>query len=253
MSNCARLYNIALVRHASPPIGFPFKFGLSGDHVWSGVTQLSLIEDMELRDRALVVKHSGEHRDCFMPAIQEWNLRIHLYGQEKLCHYCSQCTILYTTADNILEKKYSVIVTDGVTVGHLCCAIHNCHFPLANNHDRFCPQHYGLIQVCAIVGCTRPVVFESKTCDDPTHQAVEKTYTECGQARFELQKHLERSRISNLADSFESDGAAAGELMEEEFDVDIDSDVDADSDRGTAKKNLPVPTTKKKTLHVQFG
>ncbi|KAF8834057.1 hypothetical protein BDN67DRAFT_915716 [Paxillus ammoniavirescens] len=219
MSNCARLYNIALSNGASPPEDFPFKFELSGEHVWSAVVQLSLIEDLELRDRPLVVKHAGEQKDHFLPAIQERNLRIRLYGQEELRHYCSRCAILYTNDQDALKKKFSVIVTDGVTVGHPCCAVHNCHFPLATNHDRFCPQHYfNLINICTIVGCERPIVLASKTCDNPTHQAVEMAYTEHGQARFELQKRLERSCVSNLADAFDNAGSVE-DPAEEDFEV----------------------------------
>lgn len=96
---------------------------------------------MELQD---LVKHSSKHRDHFMPAIQEQNLYICLYGQEALCHYCSQGTVLYTITKDILEIKYSVIITNEVTVDHLCCAIYNCHFILANNHNHFFPQYYGL-------------------------------------------------------------------------------------------------------------
>ncbi|KAG2030228.1 hypothetical protein BDR03DRAFT_814794, partial [Suillus americanus] len=70
--------------------------------------------------------------------------------------------------------KLSIVVTDGVTVGHPCCGVHNCHGPLLNNCDHFCLNHLPLINTCTIIGCNCMVVPSMKTCDTPTHQAVEK-------------------------------------------------------------------------------
>ncbi|KAG2035811.1 hypothetical protein BDR03DRAFT_811573, partial [Suillus americanus] len=54
--------------------------------------------------------------------------------------------------------KVSVVVVDGVTVGHPCCAVYNCHIPLSNNHHHFCPLHSGQNDKCVIIGCDLPVV-----------------------------------------------------------------------------------------------
>ncbi|KAG1890516.1 uncharacterized protein F5891DRAFT_964873, partial [Suillus fuscotomentosus] len=194
MSNCACLYNVALSKGASPPSDFPFGFEVTGDHVWSGIVQLSLIKDLGFRAETLTVCHGGDHKDRFTEAIRARNLHIQMYGQEELRHYCSKCTILYDDdGDGIPTSKLSVVVTDGVTVGHPCCSVHNCHDPLLNNHDRFCLKHLPLVNTCAIIGCNRVVVHSMKTCDTPTHQAVEKAYTERGQARFQLQERLQRT------------------------------------------------------------
>ncbi|KAG2029274.1 hypothetical protein BDR03DRAFT_881284, partial [Suillus americanus] len=45
MSNCARLYNSALMQNATSSPGFSWNFELAGDHVWHGFVQLALIED----------------------------------------------------------------------------------------------------------------------------------------------------------------------------------------------------------------
>jgi len=160
MLNCACFYNLSLLKGAVLPPDFPFKFGLSGDHIWSGVIQLSLIEDLQLCGQVLEVKHGGDHKDRFTAPMCTCNLHIHLYGQEELCHYCTKCTVLYDDdKDGTLDRKFSVVVTDGVTIGHPCCGIHNCHEPLANNHDRFCPDSLLThLCICTIVDCKCSVI-----------------------------------------------------------------------------------------------
>jgi hypothetical protein len=54
-----------------------------------------------------------------------------------------------------LVRKVWVVVTDGVTVGHPCCAIHNCFTALGNNRHQYCPEHAPLYDhKCAIIGCS---------------------------------------------------------------------------------------------------
>ncbi|KAG2355186.1 hypothetical protein BDR07DRAFT_1543642 [Suillus spraguei] len=228
MSNCAPFYNVSLSKDAVPPPDFPFKFGLSGDHIWSGVVQLSLIKDLQLRGQVLEIKHGGDHRDRFTAPIRARNLRIHLYGQEELHHYCTKCTVLHNNNNNngAPDRKFSVVITDGVTVGHPCCGIHNCHEPLANNCDRFCTDHLLThLHICAIVNCERSVTPLTRTCNDPTHQAIEKAYTQCGQARFQLQERLQRAYVAVPMNSDTSDvtiaDLEADDPLEEEFEVPV--------------------------------
>lgn len=222
MSNSARLYNVALARDSCRPPDFPFEFTLSGDHVWSAIMQLSLIEDLSSYGQTLAVPHHGEHKDRFTVAIEERNLRIRMFGQEELTHYCSKCTVVEGDP-SVPTGKFSVVVTDGVTVGHPCCSVHNCHQPLVNYRDRFCLQHLWRTNICSIVGCERHAVPSSKACDLPSHQAVEQAHILRGQAFFQLQKRLQRSRVANPVDSLPaetelppSDDEDDLELLEEE-------------------------------------
>ena len=73
-------------------------------------------------------------------------------------------------------KKISVIVIDGITIGHPCCAIHNCHTPLSNNHNRYCDMHIGSEKTCAIIGCSEKVAPNKPTCLITEHKAVEKVH-----------------------------------------------------------------------------
>ncbi|KAF8833477.1 hypothetical protein BDN67DRAFT_867325, partial [Paxillus ammoniavirescens] len=62
--------------------------------------------------------------------------------------------------------KVSVIVIDGVTVGHQHCAKKNCYILLVNNHHCFCPMHTDQEKECSIISCKSPVVQGSHTCSN---------------------------------------------------------------------------------------
>ncbi|KIK33014.1 hypothetical protein CY34DRAFT_110776 [Suillus luteus UH-Slu-Lm8-n1] len=95
--------------------------------------------------------------------MRERTERIITHGQEELPHACDGCLRVFEMPDGTLSRT-EVVVTDGVTVGHPCCAVPRCTNPLANNRHRYCsinPAHKRLELVCAVEGCDRPV-----TCDD---------------------------------------------------------------------------------------
>jgi len=110
-------------------------------------------------------------------------------------------------------KKVSVVVIDGVTVGHPCCGVPRCTVPLRNNHSRFCPDHDNENQVCAVVGCSDAVMPEKRTCSHPTHQAVEDYHNTRGHARFQLKDRLERSRLAHPNDAVAQEAASISELL----------------------------------------
>jgi len=119
-------------------------------------------------------------------------------------------------------------VIDGVTVGHPCCALHNCHVALANNRHRFCPDHHLThSSVCAIIGCENSVLTGSLSCGEPSHQEVEHIHRERGQARFQLQERLQRARVAHPNDAIAEDrnllDLVDTEAEEEEFDVEDDT------------------------------
>ena len=141
---------------------------------------------------------------------------------------------------------------DGVTVGHPCCAVHNCHTPLSSNRDRYCNAHKASALVCAIVGCSNPVVPMKRTCSIQSHQAVEGIYNERGQARFLLQERLQRARVAHPSDSIGESvnnisDLADMELEEEEFEL-IDGHVTP-----TQAGHTSTAERRKPRLHAQFG
>ena len=119
-------------------------------------------------------------------------------------------------------KKISVVVIDGVTIGHPCCAIHNCHTPLSNNRNRYCDTHIGSEKTCAIIGCSEKVAPNKRTCLITEHQAVEKVHNERGQARFQLQERLKRARVAHPSDSIGETVNDVSELADVESDEEFE-------------------------------
>lgn len=141
-------------------------------------------------------------------------------------HVRMVCTDFHVHADYFYYLvKISVVVTDGITIGHPCCAVHNCHIPLANNRHRYCPDHAEQATLCAIIGCNSPTCSDSRVCADPLHMAIEGRHNLRGQARFQLQQRLERARVGpgNTAPASvptdEFDVTETGQLVAEELGI----------------------------------
>lgn len=82
-------------------------------------------------------------------------------------------------------------------MGHPCCGVFRCTIPLAKMTDRFCPTHFSLHAICAVVGCDAPVTAGSKACNNAEHQSMEKAKEEKGKAFFTLKARLDRHRIAH--------------------------------------------------------
>lgn len=67
----------------------------------------------------------------------------------------------------------SAAVTDGVTVGHPCCAEHECKIPLSNTHNEYCEEHQHLGRLCCVNGCTDRRENGHKTCTMTDHRQQE--------------------------------------------------------------------------------
>ncbi|EDR05899.1 uncharacterized protein LACBIDRAFT_329391 [Laccaria bicolor S238N-H82] len=206
-TNCARLYNLAIGgQHPlqNTPVPWQFSLTVTSDQVYDGFTILSLLEDCQLRRQILMVPHGGPAKE----------------------HNGNQFPHLITG-----NQKVSVAVIDGVTVGHPCCAVHNCHLPLENNRHRFCIAHQG----------------QEATCEHPDHEKVEGVHNDWGQAHFQLQECLRRACIAHPNDALGADMVDASNLVDGE-DVVEAFDVARD---GWA---LPVQDpTKDPKIRAQFG
>lgn len=157
----------------------------------------------------------------------------------------------------IAERRISVVVIDGVTVGHACCAVFNCHVPLNNNRHRFCPTHRPVQDnLCSVIGCDNPIVKGRRTCSIKEHQDVEDVYDLRGQSRFQLQERLDRARVSHPDDALAND-VDSSELVdptnaEEEFELDDQGRV-LPLDTRTGNTPAPAVAKKKKRVRAQFG
>jgi hypothetical protein len=97
------------------------------------------------------------------------------------------CSFACTSADQRVAAV-SVVVMDGITIGHPRCASGNCKTPLSTAQDRYCINHQSDNNICAIRDCGGSVVRNKLTCENKTHEAVESLYRLCGQSHFQLQK-----------------------------------------------------------------
>lgn len=113
--------------------------------------------------------------------------------------------------------KVHAAVTDGVTVGHPCCAIHNCALPLINNKHRYCPSHATESEICAIKTCREKAQTGHRTCEDPGHRANESAYLAQNQAMFRLKHRLERLRVSQLTSAMpDTEGGKLEDILQSE-------------------------------------
>ena len=133
-------------------------------------------------------------------------------------------------------------VSDGVTIGHPCCAVPDCKFPLENHSRRFCLHHKDLDNQCAVVDCTQPAASGHRTCNDPEHRNLEIVRAETNSAMFQLRKRLAKSRGTVTQDSHDNpdnDIDLADEVM-----IEVD-----DEPNECASK----PTTGNRKLRAYFG
>ncbi|EDR02614.1 uncharacterized protein LACBIDRAFT_308276 [Laccaria bicolor S238N-H82] len=263
-TNCARTYEVALAGPGSNglPSNWKFQAALKGDHIQDGFTILSLLEDHRERISTLIVPHTGEQTDRFTQAIKARNARIKLYGQKEISHRCKKCTRIYAAKDGEPALFVWVAVMDGITLGHNCCAVHNCQIPLTTSRDRYCAIHRNLSSICAIKECNRPVLEGKRTCQHPDHREVERMYILRGQSRVQLQDKLKRQRVSHLndgiAEEIEVGELIDGDVEEEEFEVDeqdpnlVHGVNDGVSDPRGASPPLTGGLTKKR-ISAQFG
>lgn len=119
--------------------------------------------------------------------------------------------------------KMQAAVCDGDTIGHPCCAVHDCKVPLASHHHRFCPDHSSLNEICAVTTCELPIAAGFRTCADPAHRALEKRYFSRGEAFFQLRSKLKKAGVAVPSDSVPLAGDTGLEVDEE---VSIEQDDD---------------------------
>jgi hypothetical protein len=242
-TNCARLYNLTLSSIVSPSTGdWAFGFTVTTEQVWDSFVILALLEDCQRRSKTLEVPHTGAQKDRFTEPLRARNLRFRVHGQPELCHYCNKCLRVYENG-----QKVWVVVIDGVTVGCPCCAIHNCKIPLENNHHRFCPKDAAQNLICAIIGCDSPVVTESRTCSDPSHQEVEHIHQERGQARFQLKERLQRARVAHPNDAVAQETDTVDDIDDETEDFNV-----SNSQQSEKKVRIRAQFGRKRTHNEQI-
>jgi hypothetical protein len=221
-TNCARIYNTSLSNenvNAAVPIAFPTRLELDTRDVWNAFFLHSLLLDHMEQDMVLEVQHNAlSQAERLKPLLQARNLRMVGPGQEHWNHACDmccwifeengiQCTLLFLRFLLYLTKFVDQIrstVTDGITIGHPCCAVQDCPEPLPHVKKRFCQLHSHLDSICVVTTCAAIAEPEFCTCADPEHRKIETYYNQQGKAMFQLKHRLERAKISQTHDSLSS-------------------------------------------------
>ncbi|KAF8588915.1 hypothetical protein K439DRAFT_1333904, partial [Ramaria rubella] len=89
-----------------------------------------------------------------------------------------------------------LVVIDGITLGHPCCAGDlECKNVLPSNRAVYCKEHQYKVEQCAVTTCSSCVTPGCKTCADPEHRACEEYYKLMGKAMFQLKSRLERNKL----------------------------------------------------------
>ncbi|KAG9024987.1 hypothetical protein FS837_005127 [Tulasnella sp. UAMH 9824] len=231
-------YNNSIGRHPSY-LGVEWQFitDVRTEHVWDAFALYGLLDYHTERDECLVLPHTGAQQNRFDQAMVEQNERMILLGIGDVAHRCKKCAHIFKRKGVTGDDEWVMVnaaVTDGVTIGHPCCASHNCKNPLESNRDRFCRGCDYKKGICSVKGCENLVEAGRQTCTIQSHRAGEERYFDRGQAMFELRARLERARVSNPTNSFGIEGFNDVEGGEEDV-SDDDVHKNPKSDEGNKK------------------
>ncbi|KAF8574954.1 hypothetical protein K439DRAFT_1649684 [Ramaria rubella] len=161
----SQVYNMALKTpgDSQPNASTFLKKSMDGELVLDAFFLHVLLHDNMKRGACLSVPHHGSHNDQFTDALNERNFSMAGTGQEMWWHACNECAKMYTGQDGHIYRM-TAGVTDGITVGHPCCCVHDCKVPLEHHHHRFCPTHRHFNDLCQVKGCAFPTELGHRTC-----------------------------------------------------------------------------------------
>ncbi|KIJ07033.1 hypothetical protein PAXINDRAFT_121288 [Paxillus involutus ATCC 200175] len=228
--NCARIYNTALGNIDAYIVNNRLAFGavvhqygekvelwpcslqMRDEDVLNGFFIYSLLLDKAERQSQLVLSHDSQHRVRIDAALIPRNKEMEGIGQEAYPHACDKCFVV--VEDNSgCKMKIQVAVCDGNTIGHPCCAVHDCKKPLDSHRLRFCSDHQHLGEICAVDGCNSPCASGCFTCDHAEHRQLELAYYKPTKALFQLRARLKKAGVSIPTDSMS--GSEDTETVEE--------------------------------------
>jgi hypothetical protein len=160
------------------------------------------------QDLPLSFPHGSVHQiDRFKTILQARNNRFSGYMRPEWNHICDLCSKVVERSDEKGVALYLFIilsislcpvrirsaVTDGITIGHPCCAFHDCKIPLSNMKHRYCDKHqeeFG--QKCAVKTCKDSSPAGFRTCE--AHRSIEISHFAKAKGMFQLRDRLSRQR-----------------------------------------------------------
>ncbi|KDR71533.1 hypothetical protein GALMADRAFT_102508 [Galerina marginata CBS 339.88] len=248
-SNASRVFKSTMAGSGFQPSDWGLSDTLTTNQVWDAFVILGLLEDVRFRAKYLTVPHTGDQSNRFKAAMEERNEWIILNGQpDAVRHACDLCMRIFVMPDGSL-RKCQAIVGDGLNMGRPRCGIPHCRNPLQNNRHRFCGEHAGNHDICAIVGCNQKVVFfvmdpkggmaktkKMKTCSLPLHQEMEWKHHERSTGSFLYRQRLQHASVSQPVDSF----SHAKNVPEQDIQEDFETYIVGKKDKVTlhVEKNL---------------
>jgi CxC6 like cysteine cluster associated with KDZ transposases len=175
-------------------------------------SRLLILEEAEQHSILNLAHDETSQRDQLQATLAKRNKQMEGIGQENYTHACDLCFIItedegkqseYEIQDLLFKHlkllysvKFQAAVCDGNTIGHPCCAIHDCKGPLMSHRHRFCAEHHHHNMQCAITECCSATQPGFKTCSIPEHRALEKAYFQRGTALFQLRDRLKKAGVS---------------------------------------------------------
>ncbi|KIJ56086.1 hypothetical protein M422DRAFT_150605, partial [Sphaerobolus stellatus SS14] len=82
-------------------------------------------------------------------------------------------------------------VANRISIGHLCCAVHDRKISLESQNDHYCPLHSATENECVVVGCSSIIETGWKTCAISQHQHLEDYAHLQGMAMFQSKQRLQ--------------------------------------------------------------
>ncbi|KAF4609858.1 hypothetical protein D9613_010386 [Agrocybe pediades] len=233
--NCAKIYNTAIAtRHAevlNNPRAFPPELRAS-------VNKQAPAEYSDFKPSSLILQDI--QADRLRPALQERNRCMEGTGQEEYTHACDACFLVSVDSEG-RKTKIHPAVSDGITLGHPCCSVHDCANSLLNNKFRYCEQHMYKQAECSIEGCSMPSTDDFRTCALPEHRAKEEQYFATGKSIFQLKERLKKV-TADLQPSLVDELA-----QDEEFEP-----IDCSGKPETGNRQLKTSFSQRRTHNEQF-
>ncbi|EIW53439.1 uncharacterized protein TRAVEDRAFT_174254 [Trametes versicolor FP-101664 SS1] len=172
------------------------RYHLRTEHVSDGFVILALLKDARDRQYVLHVPQEGDQSVRFSAAMKARNDHMRASGQPEFLHCCDKCVRQYKKPDGS-TGFVDAVITDGIEIGRPCCKVRHCTEALSSTQDHYCPSHKSRNTLCYIEACNEQRVGNFRTCDLPSHRAVEEYAALQNKALFTLRRRLQRANTGS--------------------------------------------------------
>ncbi|KAI1785056.1 hypothetical protein LXA43DRAFT_1100746 [Ganoderma leucocontextum] len=189
-TNCARIYNLSTPHRVVHR--WSSQLQLDVDNVWDAFFLYALLRDCKTRNTNLEIPNDAKHADRYLAAIQDRNAAMVGPKNPYWNHACNLCCWI-SEDESGEEVAVRSCVTDGLSIGHPCCAVHDCPNPIMMKKGaRYCRDHQAREDDCSVLSCKSKTTPGFRTCAEPSHRALEDYLRLEHKAMFQLRRRLER-------------------------------------------------------------